>query len=39
MAPGLLDKDTVDTLLKAENKPMLIKLLTYHMVPAPVIQP
>ena len=29
-----LPKGTVDTLLKPENKDMLVKILTYHVVPA-----
>lgn len=31
-----LPAGTVDTLLKAENKPMLTKVLTYHVVPGKV---
>jgi uncharacterized surface protein with fasciclin (FAS1) repeats len=33
MAFSQLPAGTVDTLLKAENKPMLTKVLTYHVVP------
>jgi len=33
---GLLPAGVVDTLLKPENKPTLVKLLTYHVVPGAI---